>query len=164
MSSNISNFIVTRHSSLVTSYFIIKINMSKGKKTIKRKFQGIVISDKMDKTVVVKVDRVKLHSKYHKRYTVSKNYKAHDEKNEYKAGDRVIIQECRPLSKDKRWRMVKKIGHGVVVEDLEDKEVKELDSLKEVQKIERKVEAGSGESRVDEQEKKLDEEKEVTSN
>jgi small subunit ribosomal protein S17 len=63
----------------------------------------------MTKTVVVKVDRVKVHPKYQKRYTVSKRYKAHDEKNEYKVGDKVIIEECRPLSKEKRWRVVGRI-------------------------------------------------------
>jgi len=118
--------------------------MTEEKKTIKRKFNGIVVSDKMDKTVVVKVDRVKLHSKYHKRYTVSRNYKAHDEKNEYKAGDRVIIQEVRPLSKDKKWRVVDKLGHGVVTEELEEKELKELDSATEVEKIEKRVEGEAG--------------------
>jgi small subunit ribosomal protein S17 len=61
----------------------------------------------MDKTVVVLVDRYKEHPKYKKRYKVSKKYQAHDEKNEYKIGDKVIIQESRPISKEKRWRVVK---------------------------------------------------------
>ena len=74
----------------------------------KHKLTGIVISDKMQNTVVVKVERIKKHPKYKKRYTVSKKYKAHDEKEEYKIGDRIIIEECRPLSKDKRWRIVGK--------------------------------------------------------
>jgi len=85
-----------------------------------------------------------MHPKYHKRYTVSKNYKAHDEKNEYKPGDKVIIQECRPLSKDKRWRVVGKFGHGIVVDEIEEKELKELDSAKEVARIEKKVEENAG--------------------
>lgn len=71
----------------------------------KKQFQGIVISDKMKKTVVVEVERIKAHPKYKKRFKVHKKYKAHDEKGEYKAGDKVIIEECRPLSKDKRWRV-----------------------------------------------------------
>ena len=62
----------------------------------------------MDKTIVVRIDRVTLHPKYKKRFTVSKKYKAHDEKNEYKVGDEVIIQATRPLSKGKRWRVVGK--------------------------------------------------------
>ncbi|MBU1160570.1 30S ribosomal protein S17 [Patescibacteria group bacterium] len=74
---------------------------------IKKKFDGIVISDKMDKTIVVRVDRVKIHPKYKKRYTVSKKYKVHDEKNQFKEGDKVVFIECRPLSKDKRWHVVK---------------------------------------------------------
>jgi len=76
---------------------------------IKRKLEGEVVSDKMDKTVVVVVTSVKIHPKYKKRYKSSRKYKAHDEKNQYKVGDVVIIEECRPLSKDKRWRVVKKV-------------------------------------------------------
>ena len=76
----------------------------------KRKLEGEVTSDKMDKTIVVKVTRVKTHPKYGKQYKVSKKYKAHDDKNQYKIGDLVVIQECRPLSKDKRWIVIKKIS------------------------------------------------------
>lgn len=75
----------------------------------RRRLQGIVVSDKMVKTVVVRVDRMKMHPRYKKRYTVSKNFKAHDENGEYHAGDKVVIEETRPLSKDKRWRVVSKI-------------------------------------------------------
>ncbi|HNX10863.1 MAG TPA: 30S ribosomal protein S17 [bacterium] len=74
---------------------------------IKKKFKGEVVSDKNDKTIIVRVERVKIHPKYHKRYTVSSHYKVHDEKNEYKVGDVVTFVECRPLSRDKRWRVVK---------------------------------------------------------
>ena len=76
------------------------------KKIVKFKFDGVVVSDKMDKTVTVRVDRVKMQAKYKKRYTVSKKYKAHDEKNQFKEGDKVTIIECRPMSKDKRWRVL----------------------------------------------------------
>jgi small subunit ribosomal protein S17 len=75
-------------------------------KVIKKKFKGEVVSDKMDKTIVVKVDSVKVHPKYKKRYTVSRKYKVHDEKNQYKEGDKVIFIECRPISKDKKWRVI----------------------------------------------------------
>ena len=75
-------------------------------KTMRRKMSGVVVGDKMDKTIVVRVDRVAVHPKYKKRYTVSKKYKVHDEKNAYKEGDKVSFVECRPLSKDKRWRVV----------------------------------------------------------
>ena len=83
--------------------------MTNQKSKIKRKLTGIVISDKMDKTVVVKVERIKVHPKYRRRFKVHKKYKADDEKNEYKVGDNVVIEECRPLSRDKRWKVVKKI-------------------------------------------------------
>jgi len=72
----------------------------------RRKFSGLVVSDKMDKTIVVSVESVKMHPKYKKRYTVSKKYKVHDEKNLYKEGDKIQFLECRPLSKDKRWRVI----------------------------------------------------------
>ena len=78
----------------------------KKKEIIKKKFNGIVVSDKQNKTIVVKVDSVKIHPKYKKRFTVSKKYKVHDEKNKYKEGDKIIFIECRPLSKDKRWRVI----------------------------------------------------------
>ena len=75
----------------------------------KRKFQGIVVSHRMDKTAVVKVDQIKVHPKYGKRYRTSERYKVHDEKNEYKVGDDVIFEECRPLSREKRWRITGKV-------------------------------------------------------
>ena len=67
---------------------------------------GIVKSDKMDKTVVVNVQYHVLHPLYKKYIKKSKNFKAHDENNECKIGDRVKVMETRPLSKDKRWRLV----------------------------------------------------------
>lgn len=73
---------------------------------IRKKFNGVVTSDKMQKTIVVRIDRVKIHPKYKKRYTVSQKYKVHDEKNQFKIGDKVSFVECRPLSKDKRWRVI----------------------------------------------------------
>lgn len=75
----------------------------------KRQLQGTVISDKMQKTLVVKVERVKEHPKYQKRYKIHKKYKAHVETGEYHVGDKVIIEECRPKSRDKRWKVVKKV-------------------------------------------------------
>lgn len=78
-------------------------------KNKKRKLVGIVVSDKMQKTVVVAVEREKMHPRYRKKYKVTKKYKAHDEKNKYHIGDKVIIEETRPLSKEKRWRVLRKI-------------------------------------------------------
>jgi len=74
-----------------------------------RKLIGRVMSDKMDKTVVVEVVRFKMHGVYKKYVRVRKRYKAHDEKNEYKTGDRVEIQEHRPLSRHKRFQVVRLI-------------------------------------------------------
>lgn len=69
--------------------------------------EGVVVSDKMDKTIVVVEETMKLHKLYKKRVKFSKRYKAHDENNECKVGDKVRIMETRPLSKDKTWRLVK---------------------------------------------------------
>ena len=75
----------------------------------KKEKQGVVISDKMDKTVVVKVASYEPHPKYKKIIEFNKNYKAHDEKNECGVGDIVRIIESRPISGDKRWVVEKKI-------------------------------------------------------
>lgn len=71
--------------------------------TIRRTFSGEVVSDKGDKTIVVKIDRVVTHPKYHKRYMVSKRYAVHDPENQYHVGEQVEFVECRPISKQKRW-------------------------------------------------------------
>lgn len=75
----------------------------------KRKIEGTVVSDKMEKTRVIAVESFKKHPRYLKYYKVTQRFKAHDEKNEYKKGDKVVIEETRPLSKDKRWKIVGKI-------------------------------------------------------
>lgn len=75
----------------------------------KRRLKGVVSSDKMDKTVVVLVTRMKKHPKYLKYYKVSHKFKAHDSKNQYKTGDKVVIEETAPISKDKRWAVISKI-------------------------------------------------------
>ena len=76
------------------------------KKPIKSILKGIVTSDKMDKTVVVSVERSKKHSRYNRYYKVSKKYKAHDPENKYKIGDKISIQGSRPFSKDKKWVVI----------------------------------------------------------
>lgn len=73
-----------------------------------RTLRGTVVSDRMDKTVTVKVDRLKMQPKYRKQYKVSAKYYAHDPENAYHPGDVVIIRETRPLSKTKRWVVVGK--------------------------------------------------------
>ena len=69
----------------------------------RKRREGVVISDKMNKTVVVEVERLVRHSTYHKYLRQRRRYKAHDEKNQCRIGDRVRIVETRPLSADKRW-------------------------------------------------------------
>jgi small subunit ribosomal protein S17 len=76
---------------------------------------GVVTSDKMDKTVVVTVERITRHQLYGKVMKVNKKYKAHDEDNTAKIGDRVRIRECRPLSKDKKFFVEEVLEQGVVV-------------------------------------------------
>ena len=75
----------------------------------KKQLTGTVISNKMQKTVVVEIEQIKEHPKYRRRYKFHKKYKAHDEKEEYQVGDRVIIEECRPISKEKKWKVIKKL-------------------------------------------------------
>jgi len=72
---------------------------------------GFVVSDKMDKSVVVSVERLFIHKKYGKAVKTTERFIAHDEKNECKEGDKVEITETRPVSKNKRWRVVKVVGH-----------------------------------------------------
>ena len=77
---------------------------------------GVVVSTKMDKTVVVRIDRQKRHRLYRKTIRVTQRYKAHDEKNECNLGDIVRIAETRPLSREKRWRIVDIVTKGDVAE------------------------------------------------
>ncbi len=83
--------------------------MKEQKRKGRSKKQGTVVSDSMDKTVVVEVDRMIKHERYGKHLEKSSKFKAHDEENQYSEGDEVEIMETRPLSKDKRWRVVGKI-------------------------------------------------------
>lgn len=74
------------------------------KKLSKKK--GIVVSDKMDKTIVVAVETLKTHPKYLKKYRSTKKYKVHDEENKFKKGDKVEFSQCRPISKDKSHKVI----------------------------------------------------------
>jgi small subunit ribosomal protein S17 len=75
--------------------------------TKQRERQGLVVSDKMDKTIVVQVSTVKPHAEYKKVVRRTSRLKAHDESNEARIGDTVLVRECRPLSRDKTWRLIK---------------------------------------------------------
>ncbi|MCR8636297.1 MULTISPECIES: 30S ribosomal protein S17 [Paenibacillus] len=76
---------------------------------------GKVVSDKMDKTIVIAVETYKKHDLYHKRIKYTKKFKAHDENNEAKIGDVVKVMETRPISKDKRWRLIEVVEKAVIV-------------------------------------------------
>ena len=73
--------------------------------TARRTLQGVVVGDKMDKTVVIKIERLTRHPLYGKVLKRARTFKAHDENNECHVGDVVAIAECRPISKDKSWRV-----------------------------------------------------------
>ena len=86
----------------------------KTKERGRRKTQvGIIVSDKMDKTVVVRVEKLQKHPVYKKYIRRRAKYKAHDETNECRVGDKVLIMESRPLSKDKKWRVFKTLEKAV---------------------------------------------------
>ena len=79
----------------------------------RREFTGTVVSDKMDKTVVVMVERLVKHKLYKKYITRRAKFSVHDEKNNCKTGDKVVITESRPLSKTKRWRVINIVEKAV---------------------------------------------------
>lgn len=79
------------------------------KSKIKRRLRGVIVSDKMNKTRVVEVERLKRHPRYHKYFKVTRRFKAHDENNAYKVGDSVVVEETRPLSKEKRWKIISRM-------------------------------------------------------
>lgn len=72
-----------------------------------RERQGVVVSDKMDKTIVIEVSSVRPHAEYKKIVRRTSRMKAHDEQNEAHVGDKVLVRECRPLSRDKTWRLIR---------------------------------------------------------
>jgi len=89
--------------------------MGEKKDENRKRLIGVVVRDKMEKTVVVEVERVLKHSKYHKYLKTKTTCKAHDEENKAKVGDKVLIMETRPLSKEKRWVVKEIITKKVVV-------------------------------------------------
>ena len=78
----------------------------------RRRLQGTVVSNEMDKTAVVRVERLKAHPLYRKVMRLHRKYMAHDEDNAAQAGDEVVIEECRPMSRHKRWRIVEFVRRG----------------------------------------------------
>lgn len=115
----------------------------------RRVLQGTVVGDKMDKTIVVAVERKKKHRLYHKIMSLTVKFKAHDEKNECNLGDLVRIEECRPLSRDKRWRLIEVLSRGDVAEIQPEAIGRELEettqvSAKSEAEAEAEAEAGGG--------------------
>ena len=97
------------------------------KRGVRKERTGIVISNKMDKTAVVELERVFSHPLYKKVIRRSSRVKAHDEANSVQIGDKVLIVETRPYSRDKRWRIVEVLGKTkVTIKDLPKKSLKEL--------------------------------------
>ena len=84
---------------------------------LRKERTGVIVSDRMEKTVVVTVERTVTHPKYKKILRRRSNVKAHDETNQCRIGDRVLIVECRPLSRDKRWRVSKILERAKTVEE-----------------------------------------------
>ncbi|MEA3328303.1 MAG: 30S ribosomal protein S17 [Candidatus Omnitrophota bacterium] len=84
--------------------------MTKNKRGLRREQVGIVISDKMDKTIVVRIARLSKHPVYNKVITKTSKFKVHDQDNKARTGDKVKIMETRPLSKQKRWRLVEVVS------------------------------------------------------
>ena len=83
--------------------------MTKNQNSKPRILKGVVASDKMQKTVVIEVSRMKKHPKYKKYFSVTRRFKAHDAEGVYKTGDKVLIKETKPLSKEKRWTVINKV-------------------------------------------------------
>lgn len=90
---------------------------------------GIVVSNKTDKTIVIEMHTRKTHPIYKKQYTVTKKFMAHDEKNEAKMGDKVVISETKPLSRRKRFVLTEVLSHAALSK--EDKQAIEQDEVKE---------------------------------
>ncbi len=100
--------------------------MEEAKRANRKLRTGVVVSDKMNKTVVVQIERKQRHPLYQKVVRLTNKLKAHDEKNECVIGDLVEIMETRPLSRDKRWRVVKILGKGKIkMHELPKKKIKE---------------------------------------
>ncbi|PIR88110.1 MAG: 30S ribosomal protein S17 [Candidatus Harrisonbacteria bacterium CG10_big_fil_rev_8_21_14_0_10_45_28] len=97
---------------------------------MKRQIKGKIVSDKMNKTVVVEVSSKKKHPKYLKYFNVSTKFKAHDEENKYKTGQIVIIEETRPISKDKCWVVVSLV-EDVAKEELDEEIIDKAEETKE---------------------------------
>lgn len=98
-----------------------------------RKLKGTVISNKMIKTLVVRVNILKKHAKYKKFYRTSKKFKVHDEKGDYHPGDIVMIGETRPRSRDKRWNAIELVKRSQVEDTVAEDKGKEVAQIEKVE-------------------------------
>lgn len=133
--------------------------------TKRKQLAGIVVSDKMQKTVVVKVERTTRHPLYGKILRRFKKFKAHDEKDECRIGDKVLIQETRPLSREKRWNVAQilersEVKRLEVEESIEQKEMEQRLKEEKVRKKEEKEKALLEQMKKEEKEEKEEKEKE----
>ena len=94
----------------------------------KRTFEGIVVGGAMNKTRVVVVERFKINPIYHKISKTTRRFKAHDEENQYQNGDRVLVEESRPISRQKRWKIVKLVSRPINSEASIKEEVGEVNN------------------------------------
>jgi len=115
----------------------------------KKQLTGKVISNKMQKTAVVEVERIKEHPKYRKRYKVHKHYKVHDEKGELKMGDVIIFEECRPISKGKSWKL-KRIISSLAEEEFP--EIEESKNEEAAEEIKEELKETEGENKEEKKE------------
>ena len=102
----------------------------------KLQLRGVVVSNKMAKTLVVLVGRIKKHKKYKRRYATQKKYKAQADEQTYNLGDVVIIEECSPISKEKKWKVIKKVSSAA---EGEAEEVPEDESVQTSEQKEQKA-------------------------
>src|SRR6266576_334914 len=91
--------------------------MSMNTSGLRKERTGLIVSDRMQKTVVVSIERTVMQPRYKTSLRRRSKVKAHDESNQCHVGDRVLIVECRPLSRDKRWRVSKVLQHGLVTRE-----------------------------------------------
>lgn len=113
-----------------------------------RKMTGLVASDSNDKTILVSVTRRETHPIYGKQYTVTVKFQAHDEKNEARRGDRVVIEESRPISRNKTWKLVEIVERGHEIVEIKKTEVEEEAEAKLAEKAAKKAAAEESEAKV----------------
>jgi small subunit ribosomal protein S17 len=103
----------------------------------KKQLKGIVVSNKMSKTVVISVERIEKSAKYKRRFRSQKKYKVHTGEEKLNIGDIILIEETRPISKDRKWKLIKKIAESKMVE-LPEVDLKEVEDISAAENSEQK--------------------------